>query len=77
MRRKFSLLTFTCLLEDGDCLVEMVVFHCGRGVNGCQGGCRVKHELVTSPSVIQIVAKAANKEGQTLRGENEDMEQSF
>lgn len=54
------------LLHDGDRLVEVVVLHRTCGVNRCNRGRRVEHELVAFASVIQVVAQRADEECQAL-----------
>lgn len=54
------------LLQNGNCLVEVVMFHCGRAVDGSKWRLGVQHELIIFPSVVQIVTKGGNVQCQTL-----------
>ena len=49
------------LLQNGDSHVEMMVFHGGGGVDGCQWAPNINHELVVETSMVQVVADCANK----------------
>lgn len=59
-------------LQDGHRLIEVMPFHRGRGVDRREGRCALHHVSVGFATMIEIMAKASDEQGNALiNDENE------